>query len=175
MGKLTARSRDAVLGLMVAALATACTTVDDETSEATPASAPASSPDSAGHSTTSPRQTAAVTPPELDEGSGESLAGRQAATRGNATFDYDAGAKGQALIVAVSCKGTGTIKVNVPVVSMSFPLECGKRTPEVTYNQLAARAAHKAGTVEVTAPSPVTWSVTVGRGEPVQEEPPPPQ
>jgi hypothetical protein len=175
VGKLTARFRDAVLGLMVAVLATACTSGDDETSEATPASASASGPDSAGHSTTPSRQAAAVTPPELDEGLGESLAGRQAATRGNATFDYGAGAKGQALIVAVSCKGTGTIKVNVPVVSMSFPLECGKRTPEVTYNQLAARAAYKAGTVEVAAPSSVTWSVTVGRGEHVQEEPPSPQ
>ncbi|MEU3733919.1 hypothetical protein AB0E81_31680 [Streptomyces sp. NPDC033538] len=72
--------------------------------------------------------------------------------------------------LAVSCRGTGTIEVSVPVLGTSFPLECGTAEPAVTYNQLAMSSAHKAGTVAVTAPSSVTWALTVGRGNAAEED-----
>ncbi|MBX9397562.1 hypothetical protein K4749_29235 [Streptomyces sp. TRM72054] len=75
-------------------------------------------------------------------------------------------------MVAVSCKGDGSITVNVPVVKASFPLQCSVGEPAVTYNQLALSAADKPGTVSVSAPPTVTWSVTVGRGDPASEEAP---
>ena len=93
-------------------------------------------------------------------------------TRGSASFSYEAGPQGKALIVAVSC--LGTVKVTVPVLGTDFPLECGTAEPAVTYNQLAMQAAHRAGTVTVTAPSTATWAITVGRGNTAEQEPPAP-
>jgi hypothetical protein len=116
------------------------------------------------------RQNSTVKPPELDPGAGEVFAGRRGETRGNASFSYDAGPQGKALIVAVSCLGTGTIKVTVPVLGTDFPLECGTAEPAVTYNQLVMQTAHKAGTVTVTAPSTAVWAITVGRGSNAEQE-----
>ncbi|MFC8870171.1 hypothetical protein ACFUAC_21385 [Streptomyces sp. NPDC057148] len=115
---------------------------------------------------------ATLTPPKLDPAAGEVIAGQHGETRGNASFSYDAGAQGKALIVAVSCLGMGTVKISVPVLGTDFPLECGTAEPAVTYNQLAMTAAHKAGTVQVTAPTNTTWAVTVGRGDAAEHEPP---
>ncbi len=96
------------------------------------------------------------------------------APRGNASFSYNADPQGKALIIAVSCLGAGTIKVAVPVLGTDFPLECGTAEPAVMYNQLAMQAAHRAGTVTVTAPSTATWAITVGRGNTAEQEPPTP-
>ncbi|MFF9457415.1 hypothetical protein [Streptomyces flaveolus] len=115
-----------------------------------------------------------MTPPELDPESGAVFAGRHGVTRGSASFSYEAGAQGKALIVAVSCLGTGTIKVTVPILGTDFPLECGAGEPAVTYNQLAVQAADRAGTVTVTAPSTATWAITVGRGNTAEQEHPTP-
>ncbi len=52
------------------------------------------------------------------------------------------------------------------VVKTSFPLRCTVEEPAVAHNQLALGAADKPGTVSVSAPSSVIWSVTVGRGDP---------
>ncbi|MFB8775656.1 hypothetical protein [Streptomyces broussonetiae] len=155
------RYRVVVALAVLGTLAAACTPpTDSDASRDTPSPTPTDQVRDVGRD---------VTPPELDEASGEGLAGQQAVTKGSAGFDYAAGAKGRALIVAVSCGGAGTIKVNVPAVALSFATECGTETPAVTYNQAAVRAAHKAGTVSVEAPSTVSWSATVGRGDPVQE------
>ncbi|WP_318216629.1 hypothetical protein [Streptomyces sp. SCL15-6] len=148
--------------------AVACTS-GESTDDAAGSSAPSTSRPAPS------RQGVTVTPPELDPESGEVFAGRHGVTRGSASFSYEAGPQGKALIVAVSCLGsTGTVKVTVPVLGTDFPLECGTAEPAVTYNQLAMQAAHRAGTVTVTAPSTATWAITVGRGNTAEQEPPTP-
>ncbi|MFV2121095.1 hypothetical protein ACE14D_22705 [Streptomyces sp. Act-28] len=109
-------------------------------------------------------------PPELD--STEKLAGRQQATRGNASFEYDAGTKGDALIVGVRCEGAGTMQVKVNAVDVTFPLECIAGKVNTTYNQVGVDGVERRGTVTVQAPSTVQWSMTVGRGEPAAQESP---
>ncbi|MEV0963725.1 hypothetical protein AB0J25_14235 [Streptomyces sp. NPDC049910] len=161
---MTLRRTTAVCTLMLLA-AVGCTSGNGAGGDAAPAT-PATS------STPTARQTAGVTPPALDAGLGESTAGQHGATRGNAGFSYEAGPRHKALVVAVSCQGAGTLKVRLPVLRAEFPLECSAGEPAVTYNQLAMHAAHKAGTVEVTAPSGVTWAVTVGRGDIAEPDPP---
>ncbi|WP_256923600.1 MULTISPECIES: hypothetical protein [unclassified Streptomyces] len=107
-------------------------------------------------------------PPELD--GSERLAGQQPETRGNASFSYAKGAAGEALIVAVRCRGAGTVKVAVKTVNVSFPLECLEGETTTTYNQVGISGVEKPGTVSVTAPSGVHWSMTIGRGEPPAED-----
>ncbi|GEC10004.1 hypothetical protein SSP24_76590 [Streptomyces spinoverrucosus] len=169
MGKLTTRRRGAVWAVVLMTAA-ACTPPESDSDERSDAPSTSSAPSAASASPT--QQAGAPTPPELDAGMGETLAGQRAATRGNASLEYSGGAEGKALIVAVSCKGDGSITVRVPVVKMSFPLQCSVGEPAVTYNQFALSAADKPGTVSVTAPPTVTWAVTVGRGDPASEDAP---
>jgi hypothetical protein len=146
------------------------------TSDHTDAQQPRSSTNSAesGSATTattpSSTQPPVQKPPELD--SDETLAGRQKATRGNASVAFSKGKKGDALIVAVRCQGKGTIKVTVKSVHVSFPLNCLTGEVSTTYNQLAVSGVDHSGVVSVEAPSAVHWSLTVGRGAPAQEESP---
>ncbi|MFC8062828.1 hypothetical protein [Streptomyces sp. NPDC057293] len=155
----------AVPALLLLTLAAAGCTSGDETDAPASTTAPGtSSPPASEHST-------GLEPPALDPEAGEVVAGQRGETHGNASFSYDAGSRGKALIVAVSCRGTGTVKVSVPVLGTDFPLECSTAEPAVTYNQLVMNAAHKAGTVAVTAPSTVTWALTVGRGNAAEQEP----
>ncbi|MFH8774930.1 hypothetical protein [Streptomyces sp. NPDC017958] len=91
-------------------------------------------------------------------------------TTGSASISFNKGKKGDALIVAVSCQGTGKIKVAVQSVHASFPLECLADQVSTTYNQLAISGVDRSGVVSVEAPSSVHWSMTIGRGEPPQEE-----
>ncbi|WP_238697614.1 hypothetical protein [Streptomyces sp. E2N166] len=153
--------------LLLALVTAGCTSGTKADDAATTTAPGSSSPSTSQHST-------ALMPPALDPGTGEVVAGQQGETRGNASFSYDAGSRGKALIVAVSCRGPGTLKVSVPVLGTDFPLECSTAEPAVTYNQLAMSSAHKAGTVAVTAPSSVAWALTVGRGNAAEEESPTP-
>jgi hypothetical protein len=111
-------------------------------------------------------------PPELDDT--ETIAGRQGETRGSSTFEFSAGEKGDALIVAVRCQGTGEIKVSVKPVNVGFPLECVDGEASTTYNQVGVAGVEKKGIVSVLAPSSVRWSMTIGRGEPAEAELPEP-
>ncbi|MES4886808.1 hypothetical protein [Streptomyces sp. NPDC096012] len=108
--------------------------------------------------------------PELDDG--ETLAGRQNVTNGNAHIAFSKGKKSDALIVAVRCQGTGKIKVAVQSVHVSFPLECVANEVNTTYNQVAVTGVERSGVVSVEAPSVVRWSMTIGRGPAAQEETP---
>ncbi|MEU1407668.1 hypothetical protein ABZ471_35975 [Streptomyces sp. NPDC005728] len=103
-------------------------------------------------------------PPELD--AGEALAGRQNVTSGNASFAFREGRKGDALIVAVRCRGAGVVKVAVRPVHVSFPLKCLTDEVSTVYNQVAVGGADRSGVVSVEAPSSVRWTMTIGRGAP---------
>lgn len=137
-------------------------------------SQPSRSPDPGSVATTNPpgsnAQPSVQTPPELD--ADETLAGRQKATAGNASIQFSKGKKKDALIVAVRCKGAGKIKVAVRSVHVSFPLECLADQVSTTYNQVGVSGVDHSGIVSVEAPSSVQWSMTIGRGEPAQEETP---
>lgn len=52
------------------------------------------------------------------------------------------------------------------VVNVTFPLECLAGETRTSSNQIGLSGAEKPGTVGVTAPSEVHWSMTIGRGEP---------
>ncbi|MFJ9863551.1 hypothetical protein [Streptomyces sp. NPDC101165] len=150
---------------------TACTS--DHTEAKKPAQPSRSSDPGSAEVTATPGssgQPSAQQPPELD--ADETLAGRRKATTGNASFAFGKGKKGDALIVAVRCQGTGKIKVAVRPAHASFPLECLADQVSTTYNQLAVSGVDRSGVVSVEAPSSVRWSMTVGRGAPAQEEAP---
>ncbi|MEU1012449.1 hypothetical protein [Streptomyces sp. NPDC005890] len=152
--------------------ATGCTTNHSEANKfAQPTRSPASSSAPATNPPRSSAQASVQVPPELD--ADETLAGRQKMTTGNASIDFRKGKKkGDALIVAVRCQGAGTIKVAVQSVHVTFPLECHADQVSTTYNQVGVGGVDRSGTVSVQAPSSVRWSMTIGRGEPAQEETP---
>lgn len=108
--------------------------------------------------------------PELYET--EIVAARQKKTHGNRSIQFGEGKKGDALIIAVRCRGAGTINVTVRPTDVGFPLECIADEVTTTYNQVGVSGAEKEGTVVVEAPSAVQWSMTIGRGEAAEAESP---
>jgi hypothetical protein len=167
-------SRRTVAGMSVACAVllvpvTGCSSDHPESKNSSRPTRSSASPSAVSSPTPSTTRQETQKPPELD--AGETLAGRQPMTTGHATFGYAKGKKGDALILAVRCKGTGKIKVEVPSVHVSFPLECLASKTSTTYNQVAVSGAERSGTVSVEATSAVHWSMTVGRGTPAEEEP----
>ncbi|MEU0651200.1 hypothetical protein ABZ485_02955 [Streptomyces albogriseolus] len=75
------------------------------------------------------------------------------------------------MTVAVSCHGDGTLRIRIPVLGTAFPVECGPGESDATGAGFDLPAAHRAGTVHVTAPPGVTWAVAVGRGESAETPP----
>ncbi|MBY8345088.1 hypothetical protein LXH13_21450 [Streptomyces spinosirectus] len=150
--------------------AAACTPAHTAARHPAPSTSTARS--NSADATTTPRSTPppAQQPPELDPD--ETLAGRQKATTGNAGIEFSKGRKGDALIVAVRCRGKGTMNVAVQSVHVSFTQKCLATETSTTYNQVKVAGVDHSGVVSVEAPSAVRWSLTVGRGRPGQEEPP---
>ena len=103
---------------------------------------------------------------------GDPYAVRLADDDGNAGIEFSKGRKGDALIVAVRCRGKGTMNVAVQSVHVSFTQKCLATETSTTYNQVKVAGVDHSGVVSVEAPSAVRWSLTVGRGRPGQEEPP---
>lgn len=93
-----------VAGVVVALVTTGCT--DSSAPDDVPSRKPVPSP-SAPPSPGQPDegQVPVAEPPELD--GSERMAGQQPETKGNASFSYAKGAAGDALIVAVRCRGAG--------------------------------------------------------------------
>ncbi|WP_202540868.1 hypothetical protein [Streptomyces sp. SID2563] len=61
----------------------------------------------------------------------------------------------------VDCQGEGTIDVALKPVGLSFPLECVDGEVSSTYNEIQLKRARSEGSVQITAPSAVSWSLTV--------------
>lgn len=112
-------------------------------------------------------------PPELDKT--ETLVARQSGTHGNRQIEFGGGKKGDALIVAVRCRGKGKINVTVNPAEVTFSLECLDGEVSTTYNQVGVTGVDGKGTVSVEAPSTVRWSLTIGRGEAAAEGLPEPE
>ncbi|MFJ1972790.1 hypothetical protein ACIO93_29400 [Streptomyces sp. NPDC087903] len=168
-------SRRASLGLSVVCTAlllpvTACTADDTGTGAQPPARRTHTPAAGRTTATASPAeaQPSVEQPPRLDPG--ETPAGRLKRDGGNAVFAFDAGKKGDVLIVAIRCQGKGTATFEVRPVGVTFTRKCLADEVGTDYNEMALSKAHRAGTVTVTAPSSVRWSVTVGRGPGAEED-----
>ncbi|MFJ5777092.1 hypothetical protein [Streptomyces sp. NPDC093094] len=157
--------------LLLSVLAAAACTAPQHTTGTRPAD-PAPAPPASASASADPatREPAVVTPPSLYASLGESLAGRQEPTRGNAVFAYTGGARGRALVVAVSCLGEGKVTVDLPAMGVSFPHTCTSGEPAEVQNEFALSTEHRPGTVSVEAPSTVVWAATVSRVEPAGED-----
>ncbi|MFE1798749.1 hypothetical protein ACFW9L_21705 [Streptomyces sp. NPDC059517] len=156
-------TRRRCLGLSVVAaaalpLATACTTAGANAAH-TPTPTPPSASTPAAVPT--PARDTAVSPPELD--GTETVAGRRGGTRGGGTLAFGAGEKGDALIVAVRCRGKGEIQVSVQPLNVGFPVACLAGRATTAYHRVGVVGAEKEGSVSVAGPSAVRWSLTVGR------------
>lgn len=97
--------------------------------------------------------------PKLPEG--KALA-EIAAAKGNQNVPLGRVAAGP-LSVLVNCQGKGTLKITVQPMGMNFPLDCVDGEVSSTYNELGLKKSRPEGTVTVTAPSAVRWSLTVGQ------------
>ncbi|MFD5400544.1 hypothetical protein [Streptomyces griseorubiginosus] len=150
--------------------AAACTTSHPDARQAAQPRHSSSARPATATSAPSTAHPSAQTPPELDVS--ETLAGRQESTSGNASVAYSRGRKGQTLIIAVRCQGEGKIKVAVRPVNVSFSQPCVADESSTNFNEVDLTGADRDGVASVEAPSAVRWSMTIGHGAPVQEEPP---
>ncbi|WP_245703127.1 hypothetical protein [Streptomyces lushanensis] len=81
--------------------------------------------------------------------------------RGNAALPL-ARKIGDGLLGAqVNCRGTGTLSVSVEPVGLSFSLDCVAQEVRGTSNEIDLKRTPAEGTVRITAPSAVTWALTV--------------
>ncbi|MEU1553926.1 hypothetical protein [Streptomyces scabiei] len=97
---------------------------------------------------------------------------RRDGTRGSASMEFGRAEKGdgKALSVGAQCEGDGEIEVSLRPLGASFTVTCRDGEVSGEYNQFAVSDADRAGTVSVTAPSTVRWSLSVGRGDPTEPE-----
>ncbi|MCC9710332.1 hypothetical protein E4N62_36805 [Streptomyces sp. MNU76] len=97
---------------------------------------------------------------------------RQNKTRDSAHLEFEAARKGEgtALSVAVSCEGKGKIEVVLRPMNASFPMECLDGEVTNILNEFDSEDSDRAGTVSVTAAPGVHWSLSVGRGEPAEQD-----
>ncbi|PRH76952.1 hypothetical protein C6N75_22920 [Streptomyces solincola] len=68
--------------------------------------------------------------------------------------------------IAVSCEGEGVLQVRFAPSGLSFPLSCVSGDVSTTYNQIDLKYDRDPASLEITAPSPVRWSLTVGQQKP---------
>ncbi|MFJ3663717.1 hypothetical protein ACIPPM_25040 [Streptomyces sp. NPDC090119] len=110
----------------------------------------------------SPHTSAAEMPPPDDP----------SLTSGSAVREFGTGKKGDALLVEVRCRGEGTLKVVIRSVRVSFPVECSAGKDSTIHDEMAVTGSDRAGTVAITAPSAVRWSLTVRHGAAAQADRP---
>ncbi|MGW1669347.1 hypothetical protein [Streptomyces sp. NPDC002324] len=97
---------------------------------------------------------------------------RQNGTRGNAALEFGKAEKGdgEAVTIGVRCEGKGGMNVVIRSLATSFPLTCVDGEVSEIYNQFALDGANRAGVVSVTADPGVRWSLSIGRGEPTEQD-----
>ncbi len=157
----------AVTAVAIASVA-GCTVGDEEATSSGRAKASDALPGVSESGASPAAQPSVADVPELD--GTERLAGQKGETRGSASFGYRRGARGDELIVAVRCEGDGIMRVRLTSAGVSFPLVCRPGETGTTYHRLGVHGVENAGAVHVTAPTTVTWSMTIGRGRPVAAE-----
>ncbi|MFF2848862.1 hypothetical protein ACFVT5_21410 [Streptomyces sp. NPDC058001] len=133
----------------------------------------ADSPRSDAATAAAPSVTPAKNPDRPEHNSGESVTRAPKLVSGTPLTEV-ASAKGnrvmeigelqaQQLSVLVNCQGEATLTVELEPVGLSFPLECVTEEVSSIDNEMRLNQPRKKGTVSVTAPSTVRWSLTVGQ------------
>jgi hypothetical protein len=154
--------------VLLAAATTACSSAVTTTSEATASQPPVRSSGQRQAKVTQPVDHMA---PRL--GGGKVLV-RQDETHGSRVLEFPRAGKGDgdALVVAVRCRGEGRIDVRLRPLGVGFPVECRAGDVSTVHHEFALSHARDAGTIAVTAtpaasaaPGSVRWSLTVGRDD----------
>ncbi|UUU22921.1 hypothetical protein [Streptomyces sp. DSM 40750] len=103
---------------------------------------------------------------------GDRVVLRQSRTQDSASLEFGKARKGdgEALAITVSCEGKGRIEVVLRPTDASFFMDCLEGEVTSIHNRFAVDGADRAGTVSVTAASGVRWSLSVGRGEPAEQD-----
>ncbi|MEV6163919.1 hypothetical protein AB0L71_18630 [Streptomyces sp. NPDC052052] len=86
-----------------------------------------------------------------------------ASRKGSAELPLDKEVGVGGLDIQVNCQGTGTLRVTVEAVGLSFPMECVDTEVSSISNEIKRKSARGKGSVRVTAPSTVRWSLTVSQ------------
>ncbi|THA72993.1 hypothetical protein E6P78_01575 [Streptomyces sp. A0958] len=63
--------------------------------------------------------------------------------------------------IQVNCQGNGTLDVALKPVGLSFPLKCVNGEVSSSYDEIRLKRARSEGSVQISAPSTVSWSLTV--------------
>ena len=84
-----------------------------------------------------------------------------ASRKGNAELPLAKAIGIGSVAIQVNCQGKGTLKVDLRPVGLSFPLECVDGEVSSTYNEIQLKRARSEGSVRITAPSTVSWALTV--------------
>ncbi|MFE7576949.1 MULTISPECIES: hypothetical protein [unclassified Streptomyces] len=84
-----------------------------------------------------------------------------ASREGNAELPLTKKIGAGSVAIQVNCRGKGTVDVALKPVGLSFPLECVDGEVSSTYNEIQLKRARSEGSVQITAPSTVSWSLTV--------------
>lgn len=140
------------------------------TAEPSPAkAAPAADSDEADETATSGAESVDRAP-DLDMADRVVL--RQDGTQGNASLEFGKAKKGdgKALTIGVRCEGRGRMEVVLRSMGTSFPMNCVNGEVTDIYNQFAVDGAERPGIVTVTAAPEVRWSLSLGRGEPTEQD-----
>jgi hypothetical protein len=97
---------------------------------------------------------------------------RQDGTQGNASLEFGKAKKGdgKALTIGVRCEGRGRMEVVLRSLGTSFPMDCVNGEVTDIYNQFAVDGMDLPGIVTVTAAPDVRWSLSLGRGEPAEQD-----
>ncbi|MFD6415783.1 hypothetical protein [Streptomyces sp. NPDC060194] len=120
-------------------------------------------PASSGPATVAPpaESPVAVGEPDL----GETFVAGLSDMQGDGAFAFDAGRRGEALIVAYRCLGPGELTVEVRPTGMVRSVPCTGQEVADERDVVDVEGVQAAGRVYVQAPSTVRWAVSVGRGE----------
>lgn len=84
-----------------------------------------------------------------------------ASRKGNAELPLAKEIGNGTLAIQVNCQGKGTLDVALKPVGLSFPLKCVNGEVSSSYNEIRLKRARSDESVQIAAPSTVSWSLTV--------------
>ncbi|MFH8339327.1 hypothetical protein [Streptomyces sp. AM6-12] len=161
-----ARRSASMLGcaLMIALATAGCESGHRATTPASrsPRNAPSSLPESADGETQDPHAPSVAKAPHIASDGITSLVSG-AAVKGNAVYAIPGGIKkGKTLAIAINCKGSGQLAVQVQPTATSFPLLCEKGKVLPTMNEIHMSNAHSSASLRFTSGPNVVWSFAAG-------------
>lgn len=84
-----------------------------------------------------------------------------ASRKGNAELPLTKAIGVGSVAIQVNCQGNGTLNVTLKPVGLSFPLKCIDGEVSSTYNEIQLKRTRSEGSIQITAPSTVSWALTV--------------